>query len=80
MQALEETLLELAVEDMQQHGRLPAIKQLLTELINSKDTLDQKFLCLFQLKDFIGNNKEKESELIANIEAKNMIFTQEEIN
>lgn len=45
--ALEETLLNFAVEDMTEHGRLLSIKEMLVSLLDSEDFLDTKYLSLF---------------------------------
>jgi hypothetical protein len=44
---LDESLLEFAVKDMREHGRLLVLKERLVKIIGSNDKLDIKTLALF---------------------------------
>ena len=47
--ALEETLLQMCLEDKEEHGRLIDLKSILVSLTSGEGSLDQKTLGLFQL-------------------------------
>ena len=55
--ALTDTLTNLSIEDMKEHGRLLTLKEKLVNLVDPQDKLDIKALSLFQLKDFSRGDK-----------------------
>ena len=67
--SLEETLNELAYEDMKEHGRLLVLKELLVKLIGFHDKPDIKTLALFQLKDICRCDAEMDESMKKDIRA-----------